>query len=267
MKPFTKCLALGLAMTLAGAGASASGSEPLTLAKALEAAATAAPPGRHAAARVEAIRHFHDAIVADLEYAAANEQVAVTYVAFDRARARAGPASPSDIGVKELELRYALALERRQGCLSRQRIARQALASIMGSRSPPAELVEPAAPAAVEALPDLASLEQRIAGKEPGSRTDTARIPERDRFRLALLEAALDVERLRRTSLPRAEREVELADLRVEKARGDLEAGRAAELGAAMASTAEAAFRRAKARAELATALARLEELAGSPAY
>lgn len=267
MRPLTKCLALGLAMALGSAGASARGGEPLPLAKALEAASAAAAPGRSAAARVEATRLFHDAIVADLEYAAANEQVAVTYVAFDRARARAGTASPADIGVKELELRYALALERRQGCLSRQRIARQALASLMGSPSPPAELVEPLPPDAGSALPDLAALEQRIAGTQPGSRQDTARTPDRERIRLALLEAALDVERLRRTTLPRAEREVELADLRVEKARADLEAGRAAELGAAMAGTAEAAFRRAKARAELAVALARLEELAGSPTH
>jgi hypothetical protein len=83
--------------------------------------------------------------------------------------------------------------------------------------------------------------------------------------RAELLRTTLEIERLRRTTLPLVDLEAELADLRVDKARDDLEGGRPAQLGAAMAGTAEAAFRRLKARADLAVALARLEELAGPP--
>jgi hypothetical protein len=247
-------LTLLFAAALATHGmARAADRSPLSLRQALDATSASSGAPDRATARSEVTRHFYDALVADREYAAANEQVAVTFVAFDRARAKAGAGWNSDIAIKELEVRYAIALERRQGCLARQRISRHALAAAMGSAVIPSELDEPASPAAAGPLPDYGVLEKRL---KPGAGGPV---------RAELLRLLLDVERLRRTTLPLVDLEAELADLRVDKARLDLDSGRPAQLGAAMAGTAEAAFRRLKARAELAVALARLEELAGPP--
>jgi hypothetical protein len=233
--------------------------QPLSLARAVAAAGAAAGPARAPAARVEATQQFYDALVADREYAAANEQVAVTYVAFDRARARAGAAAATDIPVKELEVYYARALERRHGVLARQRLARHALAGTMGVAAMPRELEEPEAPPATGTIPDVDELEKAMAARAAPNRTaaDVAR------DRAELLRTTLDIERLRRAVLPRAEREAELADMKLEMARDDHDRGRPAALGAAMAGTAEAAWRRLQARGELAVALARLEALAG----
>jgi hypothetical protein len=252
MSPSRLCWLFASLATVHGL-ALASDARPLTLARALDTALAAPGARERDAARSEVTRHFYDALVADREYAAANEQVAVTFVAFDRARAKAGAGWNSDIAIKELEVRYAQALERRQGCLARQRLARHALASAMGSAAVPGELDEPPPPAATGALPEHGVLERRM---RPGASASR---------RAELLRTTLEIERLRRTTLPLVDLEAELADLRVDKAREDLEGGRPAQLGAAMAGTAEAAFRRLKARAELAVALARLEELAGSP--
>lgn len=233
--------------------------QPLSLAQAVAAAGAAAGPDRAPAARVEATRQFYDALVADREYAAANEQVAVTYVAFDRARARAGAAAATDITVKELEVHYARALERRQGVLARQRLSRHALAGAMGAAALPGELDEPPAPPATGTIPDIGELEKAMAARTAPGRAaaDVAR------ERAELLRATLDIERLRRAVIPRAEREAELADMLLEKAREDHDRGRPAALGAAMAGTAEAGWRRLQAQGELAVALARLEALAG----
>lgn len=246
-------------VALAPHAALAADPQPLSLARALAAAGAAAGPARAPAARAEATRQFYDALVADREYAAANEQVAVTYVAFDRARAKAGAAATTDIAVKELEVLYARALERRQGVLSRQRLSRHALAGTMGVAGMPGELEEPPAPSATGRVPEIGELERATA-----ARTAPGRAPaDVARERAELLQAMLDIERLRRTVIPRVEREAELADLLLEKARDDLESGRPAALGAAMAGTAEAAWRRLQAQGELAVALARLEALAG----
>jgi hypothetical protein len=246
MSPSRLCCLIAALATVHGL-AFAADTRPLTLAQALDTAR------ERDAARSEVTRHFYDALVADREYAAANEQVAVSFVAFDRARAKAGAGWSSEIAVKELEVRYAQALERRQGCLARQRLSRHALASVMGSSAVPGELAEPPPPAAAGALPEHGVLERRL---KPGAGASQ---------RAELLRTTLEIERLRRTTLPLVDLEAELADLRVDKARDDLEGGRPAQLGAAMAGTAEAAFRRLKARADLAVALARLEELAGPP--
>lgn len=248
-----------LLVAMAQGAALAADPQPLSLARAVAAAGAAAGPARAPAARVEATRHFYDALVADREYAAANEEVAVTYVAFDRARAKAGAAAATDIAVKDLEVHYARALERRQGVLARQRLSRHALAGTMGAAAMPGELEEPPAPPASGTIRDFDDLVKAMAGRAAPERAaaDVAR------DRAELLRATLDIERLRRAVIPRAEREAELADMKLEKARDDHERGLPSALGAAMAGTAEAGWRRLQAQGELAVALARREALAG----
>ena len=244
----------------------------LTLPQALNQAISASADSarNRSALRLAVMRHYYDALVADREYAAANEYLAMAYVVFDSARAQAGPDWEAQISVKELELRYAQTQERRLAAQHRQRLARHSLSRAMGSSAVPDDLEEPDPPQLPATLPDYADLAKILFERNPewrasGQMRDPARIRLRQRLQDTLLETLLDIERLRRTTLPRLEREDELAQLRLDKARDDIEHERVSDIGLAMAGTAELAFRRLQVEAELALAVARLEGLLGTP--
>lgn len=96
---------------------------------------------RESALRLHAKARYLDAVLADLEVAALNEQIAMAYVRFDRARGAAPSAAAAAVA---LEVQYRDLLHAREEARARQRSARSLLA--IATRRPDqiaAELVEP----------------------------------------------------------------------------------------------------------------------------
>ena len=81
--------------------------------------------------RLEVMARYFDVLIADQQYAADNEFMAVAYVSFDNARDRMelGQFSRPDLAV--LEAKYQDIREKRNASLARQRLARSALANAM----------------------------------------------------------------------------------------------------------------------------------------
>ncbi len=90
---------------------------------------------REAALRHHARARFFDVVLADLEEGALNEQIAVAFVRFERARDGASAHGAALLG---LESRYRDLLEQRDAARARQRAARSLLALAMRN---PGELV------------------------------------------------------------------------------------------------------------------------------
>lgn len=81
--------------------------------------------------RLDVMARYFDVLIADQQYAADNEFMAVAYVSFDNARDRfkVGQISRPDLAV--LEAKYQDIREKRNASLARQRLARSALANAM----------------------------------------------------------------------------------------------------------------------------------------
>ena len=95
--------------------------------------------------RVEVMARYFDVLMADQQYAADNEFMAVAYVSFDNSRNRLELGQISRADLAALEMKYQDIRENRNATLGRQRAARSALANAMNRPGElAADLVDPA---------------------------------------------------------------------------------------------------------------------------
>ena len=93
--------------------------------------------------RVDIMARYFDVLLADIQYAADNEAMAVAYVAWDNAQDRLELGELTRPQMLELETRYQDIRERRNASLQRLQSSRQRLAHAINRTQLPAELVEP----------------------------------------------------------------------------------------------------------------------------
>jgi outer membrane protein TolC len=111
------------------------------------------------ARRIEIMARFFDVLLADAQYAADNEYMAVYYVSWDDSKKRfdLGELNPSDLAA--LEARYQDQREKRNRSLMAARTSRQRLANALNRPGRlPAELAPPALPQNQQGLPDYEAL-------------------------------------------------------------------------------------------------------------
>lgn len=286
--------------------------------------------------RIDIMARYFDVLLADMQYAADNEFMAVTYVSWDNGRERFAVGQISQPELAKLEADYQDIRERRNASLQRIRSTRQRLAHAMNRPDAlPTELAEPDLPGnarpvpgydvllpwVLERNPRLLALKAQVAAADArlaairaernpvleaeviggaysresvtrdelsagvvfniplyqGGRVD-ARVArelaqkersaaelENLRLELAdtLLDAVQEVEWLRGSGRPAAERQIEYRDWALERARAEYELEMKTNLGTSMAETQVAQLRRKRVEYRLALALARLEALSG----
>ncbi len=93
--------------------------------------------------RIDIMARYFDVLLADIQYAADNEAMAVAYVAWDNAQDRLELGELTRPQMLELETRYQDIRERRNASLQRLQSSRQRLAHAINRTQLPAELVEP----------------------------------------------------------------------------------------------------------------------------
>lgn len=94
--------------------------------------------------RVDVMARYFDVLLADMQYGASNEFMAVAYVAWDNAKTRFEVGQISRPELMRLEADYQDIRERRNAALQRMRSARQKLANAINRPGQwPAELIEP----------------------------------------------------------------------------------------------------------------------------
>lgn len=286
--------------------------------------------------RIDIMARYFSVLLADLQYAADNEFMAVAYVAWDNAKDRYEVGQISQPALLKLEAEYQDIRERRNASLQRVRSVRQALAhAIYRPGSLPTELAEPALEGNARTLPEYETLLPWVMARNPRvqalqaqlaaadarlaairaernpvvdaevigggySRESTTRdelsaglvfsVPlyqgrrvdarlarelaqkersaaelEKLRFDLSdtLLVTLQEIEWLRGSSRPAADRQIEYRDWALERARAEYELELRTNLGANMAETQMAQLRRRQVEYRLALALARLEALSG----
>lgn len=286
--------------------------------------------------RLDIMARYFDVLLADMQYAADNEFMAVAYVAWDNARDRAAVGQLSQPELMKLEAGYQDVRERRNASLQRMRATRQKLAqSINRPASLPTDLEEPALKDNNRPVPDYETLlpwvlahnprvmaaraqieaaDARIASaraeRHPsidaevigagysresvtrddvsaglvfsvplyqGERVDAREARERalkartqaelQKLEFDLADALLanlqEIEWLRGSGRPAADKQIEYRDWALERARAEYELEMKTNLGTNMAETQMAQLRRKQVEYRLALALARLEALSG----
>lgn len=139
------------------------------------------------ARRIEIMERFFAVLLADLEYSADNEFMAVAYVDFDHGRERFEVGAISRVELAALEARYQDILERRNASRSRQRVTRALLAQSMNRPGQlPAELQAPALPGNERALPEVEALRGLMLERNPRMQAARHQL-EASRERLAAL--------------------------------------------------------------------------------
>ena len=94
--------------------------------------------------RVDVMARYFDVLLADMQYGASNEFMAVAYVSWDNAKTRFEVGQISQPELMRLEADYQDVRERRNAALQRMRSARQKLAHAINRPGQlPSELVEP----------------------------------------------------------------------------------------------------------------------------
>lgn len=286
--------------------------------------------------RIDIMARYFDVLLADMQYAADNEFMAVAYVSWDNARDRFEVGQISQPELLKLDADYQDIRERRNASLQRVRSARQKLAHAMYRPGKLAtELAEPALKDNARPVPEYESLLAWVMDKNPrvlalqaqvaaadariasiraernpvldaevigggysresttrdelsaglvfniplyqGGRVDALMARERaqkersaaelDKLRLDLADTLLatlqEIEWLRGSSRPAAERQIEYRDWVLERARAEYELELKTNLGPSMAETQVAQLRRKQVEYRLALAFARLEALSG----
>ncbi|HEY9100262.1 MAG TPA: TolC family protein [Thiobacillus sp.] len=111
------------------------------------------------ARRLDIMARYFDVLLADMQYAADNELMAVTYVAFDNAKKRFEVGQISQPELLRLEASYQDVRERRYAGQQRMSSARQKLAHAMNLPGQfPSELAEPQLKDNARPVPDYESL-------------------------------------------------------------------------------------------------------------
>ena len=286
--------------------------------------------------RIDIMARYFDVLLADMQYAADNEFLAVAYVAWDNSKDRYEVGQLSQPELIRMEAHYQDIRERRNASLQRVRSARQKLANaIYRPDKLPTELAEPALAGNARPVPEFESLLAWVVAKNPRlqglqaqiaaadarlaavraeryptldaevvsggySRESTTRddvsaglvfnIPlyqggrvdarvarelaqkervaaELEKLKLDLAETLLttlqEIEWLRGSSRPAADKQIEYRDWALERSRAEYELELKTNLGTSMAETQLAQLRRKQVDYRLALALARLEALSG----
>lgn len=118
--------------------------------------------------RIDLMSRFFDALLADMQYAADNELMAVTYIASDNAKKRFEVGQVSQPELMRLEATFQDVRERRNAGLQRMSSTRQKLAHAMNRPGElPAELADPALKDNGRAVPDYESLAAWAMQKNP----------------------------------------------------------------------------------------------------
>jgi len=286
--------------------------------------------------RIDIMARYFDVLLADMQYAAENEFMAVAYVSWDNAKDRFEVGQISQPELLKLEADYQDIRERRNASLQRVRSTRQKLAhAIYRPGELPSELVEPLLKDNARPVPEYESLQPLVMAKNPrvlalqaqieaadarlaavraernptldaevigadysrpsttrddlsaglvfniplyqGGRVDSriARelaqkersVAELEKLKLDLADTLLvtlqEIEWLRESSRPAADRQIEFRDWALERSRAEYELELKTNLGTSMAETQMAQLRRKQVDYRLALALARLEALSG----
>ena len=122
--------------------------------------------------RIDIMARYFDVLLADMQYAADNEFMAVAYVSWDNAKDRQEVGQISQPELLKLEADYQNIRERREASLQRMRSTRQKLAHAMyRPGSLPGELVEPALPDNVQQVAEYDSLLPWVLEKNPRVQT------------------------------------------------------------------------------------------------
>lgn len=139
--------------------------------------------------RVDVMARYFDVLLADLQYPADNEFLAVAYVAWDNAKDRFELGEISQPELLKLEAAYQDVRERRNASLQRMHSARQKLAHALNRPDRlPTELVEPALQDNARRVPDFDTLLPWVLERNPRVQTLQARLAAAE-ARLAAIRA------------------------------------------------------------------------------
>lgn len=222
--------------------------------------------------REHVLRAYFDALIADLEFQAAAENIAVDSYHLATKQRESNKETEAELGVLAAEIQYRKSLERRHLASKKQRLARETLRSLLNLERTPSGIAQVQAVIIPDELPpaeDLLEVTLRV-NKEWLAATRNHVPPLalrrlRDKILLEVLDARFDVERISKLSLPRVGAETEHAELALEKAREELANGVRTDLGKALSRTSDARVKKAEIEAEIALAALRLEALIGKP--
>ncbi|WP_018506786.1 TolC family protein [Thiobacillus thioparus] len=118
--------------------------------------------------RIDIMARYFDVLMADRQYAADNEFMAVAYVAWDNAKDRFKVGQISQPSLLKLETEYQDIRERRNASEQRMRSARQRLAqAIYRPDTLPEELIEPELKGNARPVPDYETLLPWVMAKNP----------------------------------------------------------------------------------------------------
>jgi len=225
-----------------------------------------------AARQLDVMERFLDVLLADERFAAESEAMAVAYVQFDRARARAELGQYSELSVLELESVYQQFLHRRTASEIGQQQTRALLAASLGDVGElPRDLAVPSLPPIPEAVPTFDELRSKVSAAGESvplmnglDEVDRLRIErERDQqlfgllLRLKLLDAAM-----RRVRV-----ESSWNDLRLDRSRTLYEQEVTADLGYSMSQQTEGRFEEQRVDYCRFLAWAEIRALIGEPVW
>lgn len=109
--------------------------------------------------RIEIMARYFDVLLADMQFAADNELMAVYYVNFDQGKDRLERGQISSVELIELESRYQDSLAKRNASAQQQRISRALLANAMNRTGDlPGDLEDPKLQGNQRLLPDYETL-------------------------------------------------------------------------------------------------------------
>jgi outer membrane protein TolC len=109
--------------------------------------------------RLEIMARYFDVLLADMQYAADNELMAVYYVNYDQGKDRLERGQISSVELAELESRYQDSLVKRNSSAQQRRITRALLANAMNRPGDlPGDLEDPQLPDNQRSLPDYETL-------------------------------------------------------------------------------------------------------------
>ncbi|WP_052348269.1 TolC family protein [Imhoffiella purpurea] len=222
-----------------------------------------------AARQLDVMERYFDVLLADQSFAADSEAMAVAYVQFDRARARAELGQFSELRVLELEAIYQKYLHRRTASQIAQQQTRALLAVSLGDIGElPRDLAAPSLPPLPETLPEFDELRAKASAEfeRHGAlvQAGPARIVrERDQqlmellLRLELLDAAW-----RRVGAESARN-----DLKLDQSRTLYEQEVTADLGYSMSQQTRSRFDEQRIDYCRALAWAEIQALVGEPVW
>ena len=173
--------------------------------------------GAHDRRRIEIMARYFDVLIADQQFTADNEFMAVAYVSFDQGKDRLAAGQISAVDLAELEAHYQDVLVKRSASEQRQRIARALLANAMNQPGNlPGDLEDPKLPGNQRVVPEYEALIPVMQDNNPRLRAQQE----------MLAAAQKRLEAVRADNRPTLDAEVQAADYsRSAATRDDVSAG------------------------------------------